>query len=262
MSTFLETFAGRASDDSQWTFDLDERFNGAFGGTNGGVLSAISLYVARNESGRRAASIDSRYVRGFRPGSARVVATLLNEGRTLTFMSVSIFDSDDRLCTHSTVTLAQPSALANELQHAGGATPLKNLSSWEQGRPWSQPKGLQEIPLIETFEPTFLGGQGVESITATRVIWQEADTHSEAACIAADISVGPPVSRAVRGAALTPNPDLSLRFCGTSTPGDYLTASCRLERIVEGLASTRIAVWNASDLLAIGISTTTCIPMR
>lgn len=262
MSTFLEAFAGRASDDSQWTFDLDERFNGAFGGTNGGVLSAISLYVARNESGRRAASIDSRYVRGFRPGSARVVATLLNEGRTLTFMSVSIFDSDDRLCTHSTVTLAQPSALANELQHAGGATPLKNLSSWEQGRPWSQPKEARKIPLIETFEPTFLGGEGVESITATKVIWQEADTHSEAACIAADISVGPPVSRAVRGAALTPNPDLSLRFCGTSTPGDYLTASCRLERIVEGLASTRIAVWNASDLLAIGISTTTCIPMR
>ena len=259
MPGFLETFGGRKQNDTQWSFELERRFNGAFGGTNGGVLSAISVYVARVECKRRPASIDSRYIRGFRPGTARIEITTFNTGRTLSVLGIDLFDADDRRCTHSVITLVEQSSLAVEVQHPDQALPDANLTSWEDGKLWRQPKG-QNIPLIETFEPRSLGGKGAETTTATKVVWQEHGTSAEAACIAADISVGPPVARAVRGAASTPNPDLSLRFCGTSDVSGHLIASCELMAIVRGLASTRILVWNASELLAVGVSSTTCLP--
>jgi len=263
MASFLEIFRGVAKSHEKgvWTFEIDKRFNGAFGGTNGGVLSAISVHVARQLSGRRVASIDSRYIRGFRPGTARVVSRLVNKGRTLTVMDVDIVDAQDRLCTHSVVTLVEQNALAADVQRSDHLIPPEDLAAWQDGKPWRLPKGPMEIPLIETFEPTALGGSDLTTITGTRVIWRESGTSAEAACIAADISVGPPVARAVRGAASTPNPDLSLRFCGSSDPADFLAASCTLRSIDGGLASTSIDVWNGADLLAVGVSTTTCLPI-
>ncbi len=260
MPSFLETFGGRRQGDAQWSFELEHRFNGAFGGTNGGVLSAISIHVARLETERRPASIDSRYIRGFRPGTARVEITPFNKGRTLTVMGIDIVDADDRLCTHSVITLVEQSALAEGIQQTSHVTPDANLASWEEGKLWRQPKG-QDIPLIETFEPRSLGGKDQETTTATKVVWEEPGTSAEAACIAADISVGPPVARAVRGAASTPNPDLSLRFCGTGDPSGHLIATCELRAIVNGLASTSISVWNGKGLLAVGVSSTTCLPL-
>ncbi|MCZ6710216.1 MAG: thioesterase family protein [Gammaproteobacteria bacterium] len=259
--SFVETFCGVGnSNEEAWTFEIDQRFNGAFGGTNGGVLSAISVHVARQQSGRRAASIDSRYIRGFRPGTARVVSRLVNKGRTLTVMDVDIVDAQDRLCTHSVVTLVEPSALAVGIQHRGPVMP-PDIAIWEDGKPWRAPSAPMVIPLIETFEPTALGGGDSMTITGTRVVWRESGTSAEAACIAADISVGPPVARAVRSAAATPNPDLSLRFCGSSDPAEFLAACCTLRTIDGGLASTSIDVWNGADLIAVGVSTTTCLPI-
>jgi acyl-coenzyme A thioesterase PaaI-like protein len=260
VSDFLTTFSGQRIDDQGWRFDLQKQFNGAFGGTNGGVLSAVSLYAARTATGRRPASLDSRYLRGFRPGTARVLVSPLNEGRSVSVLGVDVVDDEDRLCTHSVVTLVEQTALATEISQTGHIDPPDNLSSFAEGKRWTEPRGM-EIPLISTFEPAALGGQGLETTTATRVIWSEPGTAAEAACIAADISVGPPVARAVRGAASTPNPDLSLRFCGHTDPGQHLAASCHLEAIVNGLASTQISVWNEDELLAIGISTTTCLPL-
>jgi acyl-coenzyme A thioesterase PaaI-like protein len=263
MAGFQETFGGIRDSEQEdaWSFELDKRFNGAFGGTNGGVLSAISIFVARQVSGRRPASIDSRYISGFRPGNARVVVKTVKEGRTLTVMDVDVVDARDRVCTHSVVTLVEQGALATHVQQSDHLAPPQGLADWDDGKPWRQPKGPMEIPLIETFEPTALGGSDQTTITGTRVIWRESGTSAEAACIAADISVGPPVARAVRGAASTPNPDLSLRFCGSSEPARFLAASCTLRTIDRGLAATSIEVWNGAELVAIGISTTTCLPM-
>ena len=258
MDGFLQTFNGRCDNDGIWTFDLDERCNGAFGGTNGGVLTAISLYAARDGSSRRAASIDSRYVRGFRPGTARIEVTTLNEGRTLTIAGVDVIDTNDRLCTHSTVTLVDEAALATAITLENQIAPPDNLCDFNDGTVWRQPKAMP-IPLIDTFEPRTVGGSGNATTTATKVIWQEPGTTSEAACIAADISVGPPVARAVRGGASTPNPDLSLRFCGTHLRTRHLNATCELQAIAGGLAATRIAVFSERELIAIGISSTTCL---
>jgi hypothetical protein len=65
----------------------------------------------------------------------------------------------------------------------------------------------------------------------------------------------------VRSAASTPNPDLSLRFCGSSDPADFLAACCTLRTIDRGLASTSIDVWNSGELIAVGVSSTTCLPV-
>ncbi|MCZ6640918.1 MAG: thioesterase family protein [Gammaproteobacteria bacterium] len=270
MPGFLDTFAGRKRSDSLWSFELEEHFNGAFGGTNGGVLSALSVYVARVETERRPASIDSRYIRGFRPGTARVEVTTIRKGRTLSVLGIDIFDGNDRLCTHSVITLVEQSGLAENIQHLNQVLPAAHLATWKDGKLWRQPTG-QIIPLIDTFEPRSLGGNNLrsnnlrskknETATATKVVWQEPGTSAEAACIAADISVGPPVARAVQGGASTPNPDLSLRFCGTNDPGEHLIALCELRSIVSGLASTSISVWNRAELLAVGVSSTTCLPL-
>lgn len=262
MSLFKELFCGAQTSDTEWTFELTENFNGAFGGTNGGVLSAISVFVARVTSGRRPASVDSRYLRGFRPGRARVSINTVSQGRTLSAMQVAVVDDDDRLCTQSSVTLVEPGALVVELHQTNLDAAPPGLLAWEDGKPWQQPRAPMVIPLIDTFTPTALGGEDGEAITGSRVLFDDAELCAEAACIAADLSVGPPVARAVKGAAATPNPDLSLRFCGSSAPGERLVAACKLVAIDAGLAATRIGVWNASELVAIGVSTTTCLPLQ
>jgi len=174
---------------------------------------------------------------------------------------VSIYDSDDRLCSYSSVTLVEPTALATDIVR-GEFIPPDALADIEQGKPWRQPPAGDGIPLIDTFEPTSLLRTDDTTTIASKVIWQEPGTFAEASCIAADLSVGPPVAGAIKGAAATPNPDLSLRFCGETALGERLTSSCTLQNIDRGLATTRIRVWHQSTLLAIGISSTTCIPFR
>ena len=57
----------------------------------------------------------------------------------------------------------------------------------------------------------------------------------------------------------TPNPDICLRFCTEIAVPPVMVATCRLDSLVAGLASTRIEVWADDTLLAIGVSSTTCI---
>lgn len=256
---FATAFGGRPLEEGAWRFELEERFNGAFGGTNGGVLTALSVFVARSGSGRRATSIDSRYLRSFRPGAARVVPTVLNAGRSLTVVRVDVVDAGGRLCTHSTVTLAAPEVLARDLNRSGGLA-RPDMSDFAAGRPWPQPP-KQPIPMLDTFRPTSLGATDDDVFTGVASVFDEPGTSAEAACIAADISVGPPVMRAARGGASIPNPDLSLRFVRTAPPAAHLVGVCSLDAIDAGIATTRIAVWQEDLLLATGVSTTTCIPL-
>ncbi len=263
IASFSDLFAATTGDDGVWTFELAERFNGAFGGTNGGTLTALSVYVARQISGRQPTSIDSRYVRSFRPGLARVLPRVLNEGRTLSVLGIEIVDVNGKLCCYSTVTLVDPAALATALEHAAIESPPELAAAQDQ-RPWAAP-AAQPIPLIATYRPTQLGRigrNGGATVTGIDIPWREAGTSAEAACIAADMSVGPPVARLARASASTPNPDLSLRFCTTLDEVTRPYASCSVERVAGGLASTRLSVWSEQQLLALGISTTTCIPLR
>ena len=96
--------------------------------------------------------------------------------------------------------------------------------------------------------------------TGVNVIWDEGNSLEEACCIAADISVGPPVASALAGKRVpTPNPDLSLRFTSSGDLPASLVSTCRLESLNAGLATTRLEVRNGERLLAVGVSTTTCL---
>ncbi|MFP6808057.1 MAG: acyl-CoA thioesterase domain-containing protein [Pseudomonadales bacterium] len=257
---FVERIGGIEIGSGKWQFDLAEELNGGFGGTNGGTLAAVCVFVARSVApGRGPIGIDARFIRGFRPGQARLSATILNEGRTLTTVSVDVLTAQDKLATRATVSLVVPSALA-QIDRQGTHTPPEALVSFDQGRVWRQPKGLPAIPLIDTFSPRLMGTGDSGIATGTKIIWDDPKATVEAACIAADISVGPPVAGALKGLPLAmPNPDISLRFTGADSMRDHLVSVCRLEGIVGGLATTSLDVWSGDTLIAVGVSTTTCL---
>jgi len=255
---FEERFGAAALNDNAWQFKLKEDWNGGFGGTTGGVLSALTVFAARGLApGRFPSSVDSRFIRGFRPGLARVVPTLVNEGRSISTVMVDILNEEDKLCTRSTVTLIVADALA-EVDAEDGAGELKGMRPLSEAKVWPQSKN-RPIPLIDTFQPAFMGVDERGTATKVDVVWDE-DGLAEAICIAADLSVGPPVARALRGKPLAmPNPDLSLRFCREVELPTYLVASCRLDSLQRGLATTRIEVRAQDQLVASGVSTTTCL---
>lgn len=260
---FQERINGRPINDGalkgEWQYLLDEELNGGFGGTNGGVLAAICVNVARAVSpARRPIGLDARFIRGFRPGVAQVIPTILNEGRTLTTVSVDILNKEGKLTTRGTVSLVNPGALG-EVDTDDIAPAEGDLKAFEEGRIWREPP-RQPIPLIRTFSPRFLGKNSRGTATAVDIIWKDAGTLEEASCIAADISVGPPVAAALGGMPLAiPNPDISLRFTGASGNPSYLVSTCRLESFNSGLATTRLEVRDGATLVAVGVSTTTCL---
>ncbi len=256
---FEQRLGAEQTRDNQWLYRLGVELNGGFGGTNGGVLAAVCVNAARRASGnRQPVGLDARFIRSFKPGTCKVVTTELNKGRTLSTLSVDVFDEAGRLTTRCTVSLIDPDALAavgsQEVAPAEGS-----LTPFDEGKLWREPQG-QPIPLIETFKPRFLGRNSQGMATGVNVIWDEGNSLEEACCIAADISVGPPVASALAGKRVpTPNPDLSLRFTSSGDLPASLVSTCRLESLNAGLATTRLEVRNGERLLAVGVSTTTCL---
>ena len=221
--------------------------------------SARRASSPRGPRERTPASLDVRFIRGLTEGEARVVPTLLHGGRTLSVVSVDIFDSREKLCTRATVSLANTEAL-EPLDHANASVVPDGLTSYGDGKPWAKPGSKVEVPLIDTFRPRLVGNTEDGFSTEIKVLWQEPGTCAEASCIAADISVGPPVGAFVRGKPIPiPNPDLTLRFCGNPNLPASIVSTCRLEGIDRGIASTRMLVHAGGLLLAVGVSTTTLL---
>lgn len=256
----LEFLGGERSSDGSWRYRLGRELHGAFGGANGGVVAATCLATARDTApGRVPAGLDVRFLRGLTAGTTRAVPTMLHEGRTLATISVDLFDERDRLCTRSTVSLVEPTALA-AIDDPGRAGAPAGWCDHADGKPWARPGSAIEVPLIDTFDPRVVGDDERGIATSVRVLWDEPDTCAEAACIAADISVGPPVGALTSGRPIPiPNPDLSLRFNADEALPGTLVAAARLERAQGGLALTRIEVRTASALVATGISCTTLL---
>jgi hypothetical protein len=256
---FQDRMNGKQIRENEWQYKLAKEFNGGFGGTNGGVLAAICVNAARGIApGRQPIGLDARFIRGFRPGIAKVVTRVLNEGRTLTTVSVDIINEAGKLTTRSTVSMVNPTALA-EVQDDDEAPATGELKAFADAKVWQEPPE-QEIPLIRTFGPRILGRTTRGTATAIHTIWNAINEIEEASCIAADISVGPPVAAALKGKPLAmPNPDISLRFtCAKGDPA-WLVSTCRLEALNNGVATTRLEVRDGTTLLAVGISTTTCL---
>lgn len=259
----LEFLRGTPAADGAWTFDLGRELHGAFGGANGGVVGATCVAAARLVApGRAPAGLDVRFIRGLTEGAAKVVPAVLHEGRTLSVVSVDIFDTRGKLCTRATVSMANLKAL-EPFEHAGFGGAPEGWSTYDAGKPWAKPASGVEVPLIDTFGPRLTGTGARGYATEVKVLWDEPGTCAEAACIAADISVGPPVGSAMGGKPIPiPNPDLTLRFCSEPPLPKTMVSACRLEHISRGIASTRIEVRTpgpSGQLVAIGVSTTTLL---
>lgn len=257
----LEFLRATPAGDGAWTFDLGRELHGAFGGANGGVVGATCVAAARTVApGRVPAGLDVRFIRGLTEGAARVIPTVLHEGRTLSIVSVDIFDARGKLCTRATLSMANLQAL-EPFEHAGFAGVPQGWAAYDAGKPWARPGSGVEVPLIGTFDPRLVGNDARGYATEVKVHWDEPGTCAEAACIAADISVGPPVGSAMGGRQIPiPNPDLTLRFCSEPALPPTMVSACRLEYISRGIASTRIEVRTpGGQLVAIGVSTTTLL---
>ena len=75
--------------------------------------------------------------------------------------------------------------------------------------------------------------------------------------------MGQNVERALKGKTLAmKKTDISMRFCEDAPLNYQLVASCRLDCLEGGLATTRIEVRTGSKLVANGVSTTTCLKAK
>lgn len=233
------------------TFTLGEELYGAFGGIFGGVVAAMALRAAREHGAARIpVSLDCQFLRPLRAGEVRAVASVEREGRTLTFVRVQVVGGDDRVAAACAVTLAAPEALHPlDVEEVDPSPAVPHAEGTELGA---------MAPILETLAPRFHLREDGHVESTLLVPWDEPGTGPEAACMAADLSVGPPVGillgrRELRLA--TPNPDLALRFVDQGVDGE-VSGVTRLERVVGGLAITRIAVRSPSGLHAVGVSCT------
>lgn len=250
----VEFLGGEQGADGSWTFTIGRELHGAFGGAFGGALAACTVLAARALVGNRLPSaLDVRFLRGLGAGSARLTPTVIHEGRSLSCIGVDVIDGRGKLTTRSTVSFVDP-AILQPLDNEGFAGSWKP-SRDDGGVPWQQPPGV-EVPIVSSLRPRAVGLDDHGIATALAIPWDEdvVGASAEAACLAADICVGPPVAQACTSGWIPhPNPDLSLRFLG-SVRGDEVVGIGRLERMERGLAGVRIEVRSDGQLVAIGVS--------
>lgn len=253
MPSLADFLDARQENNTTWRFGMPQTIHGAFGGAFGGAIAAAAVFAARSVAPDRVPNaLDCRFLRGLRAGEAVATTTVLNAGRTLSTISVDIEDESGRLCTRATVSLIDPSVLYDfefAEQRPGDWKNHEEASKWPA-----------IAPIVEVIDSRIVGNDERGVATAVRVPWDHDPTFSaEATCMAADMSVGPPVGAAVPAGVGSPNPDISMRFCGEVTT-EILVGACRIDRATSGLAATRIEVYSGDDLVANGISTTLLLP--
>lgn len=248
-----EFLQGEPVADGTWRFTIGRDRHGAFGGAFGGLVAACTLVVARAAApGRRPLSLDVRFLRGLPAGAALLRPTVVHAGRSLTCVAVDVVDATSRLATRSTVYLVEPGSL-RAVDHPGEGGDAPRTMRWNEGSPWRNPPGMH-VPIVSTFAPRAVGRAAQGIGTALRVPWDEPGASAEAACLAADICVGPPVAGAFAGTPTpAPNPDLSLRFTGEEA-ADEVVGWGLLKGITAGVATVGIEVRSGAALLAAGVS--------
>jgi hypothetical protein len=240
--TAIEDLLGFDGDGFAFGCDL----HGAFGGVFGGVLAASVLLAARPAAPARVPSgLDCRFLRGVSAGRSTATVTPVHGGRTVSCVRVDLHDERGRLTTTGTVSFVDPGALRPlSVDPAAGPSPR-----W---RPWRTPEGVR-APIVERLRPE-VGAAGAGAI-ATRVDVPWTGHREEAACVAADLSVGPPVAAACEGTwSPHPNPDLSLRFTAAAADGT-VTSVARLAALAGGVAAVALDVG-----FAVGVATSVVLP--
>jgi len=252
--TSLEGFLGaEPSGGSGWRFHIPRELHGAFGGAFGGVVCAATLVAARAAMpGRTPNALDCRFVRGLGAGDAFAAVNVIHAGRSLANVAVDLTDANGKLCARSTISLVHADMLfQHEMQGAerGDWTEHSEADAWPP-----------VAPIVTAIDSRIVGQDEQGIATAIKVPWDVTpESSAEAVCMAADMSVGPPLgANAPRGVG-TPNPDISLRFCGVvDTP--TVVGVGRMMRATGGVAAIDIAVWSGPSLVATGVSTALLLP--
>jgi acyl-coenzyme A thioesterase PaaI-like protein len=233
-------------------FEMGRELHGAFDGAFGGVIAAAALTAARTVApGRRPIALDCRFIKGVPAGEVDARVTIVREGRTVTFARVSVTDEAGTLSATADASFVNPEAL-HRLDDAGMVRPGASIT-YAEASPWQLRKA--EAPIVGTLEPRIALTDPGLLATVLEVPWHEAGRAAEAACLAADMSVGPPVAAELGDHWVPhPNPDLSLRFALENLSTSEVAGVARLERIGSGVAVVRFEVFSGLELIAVGCS--------
>lgn len=228
--TPLEYLGAEQIDETSWRFHMPRAIHGAFGGVTGGALAAAAVAIGRFAArGRTAVGLDMHFLRGLASEEATAVVDVLSSGRSLTVIRAELSDEQGRRTTVARAAFAEPTALepidtdppASQL-----GQPTRDVT--ETAKPWRPPRGI-DVPIIETARPRAARvGDGIATLVT--VPWDPDGDGAEGACLAADLSVGPPVDAVLANRRWVPhpNPDLSIRFAGAITSSDLVAvAACR-----------------------------------
>jgi len=254
MPSLSEFLGAKDLGEGRWRFDVPRELHGAFGGAFGGIVAACTLVAARSVApGRVPNALDCRFIRALPAGAAQATATVLNAGRSLSTVSVDLTDAAGRLCTRATISLVAREAL-HQIERPGRGP--GRWKSHEEATPWPA-----IAPIVSTIDSRLVGNDDIGLATAMKIPWDVgAETSAESASMAADMAVGPPLGTLTGEGASTPNPDLSLRFCGEVT-SQLAVGVGRLDRVAGGVAAVSVEVWSADALVATGVSTALMIPL-
>jgi uncharacterized protein (TIGR00369 family) len=249
--TVLDFLGGSVTDDGM-VFKLGRELHGAFEGAFGGVIAAAALSAARTVAeDRRPIALDCRFLKGIAAGMVRARADVVRSGRTVTVARVLVEDEEGTVCATADASLANQEAL-HPLDDAGMVRPGASIT-YAEASPWQLRKA--DAPIVGTLEPRIATTDPGLLATVLRVPWDESDRAAEAACLVADMAVGPPVARELGDHWVPhPNPDLALRFALEDVDSAEVAGVARLERVGTGVAVVRFEVFAGLDLLAVGCS--------
>jgi acyl-coenzyme A thioesterase PaaI-like protein len=249
--TVIDFLNGSTTSDGM-RFKLGRELHGAFEGAFGGVIAAAALTAARTAADeRRPIALDCRFLKGLAAGEVHARVETVREGRTVTVVRVLVDDENDDLCATADASFVNQDAL-HPLDDAGMVRPGVSVA-YAEASPWQLRKA--DAPIVNTLGPRVaLTDPGMHA-TVLQLPWKEAGRAAEAACLAADMSVGPPVADDLGDHWVPhPNPDLSLRFALEEIEVPEVSGVARLERIGAGVAIVRFEVFSGLDLIAVGCS--------
>lgn len=254
MPTLHEFLQARQGENTDWSFTVPASLHGAFGGAFGGVVASCTLVAARAAApGRTPNALDIRFLRGLPAGDAVCASRVLHAGRSLSNVAVDLKDGTGRLCARSTISLVDPDVLE----------PFEQMQATSRG--WDDyetaPQFPVVAPIVSVIDPRLVGRAGADVATACRIPWDDLGHSAEAACMAGDMAVGAPLGGTAPRGVGTPNPDISLRFCGEATT-QVVIGIGRWERSANGVAMVSVEVWSGDALVAVGVSTALLLPAR
>jgi acyl-coenzyme A thioesterase PaaI-like protein len=252
MPTLHEFLSAGQQENSDWRFVVPRELHGAFGGAFGGVVASCTLVAARSAApGRTPNALDIRFLRGLPAGEAFTTTTVLHSGRSLSNIAVDLTDATGRLCARSTISLVDADVLE----------PFEQTLAMSRG--WDDYDTASSFPavapIVSVIDPRFVGRAEANIATAIRIPWDDPGHSAEACCMAGDMAVGAPLGGTAPRGVGTPNPDISLRFCGEVTTPIAVGVG-RWERSANGVAVVSVEVWSGDALVAIGVSTALLLP--